>query len=68
MRYFSLRFTVACCCACLAHAAVAADPDAKEIALFNGKDLVGWEHFLVDAATKKEDVWSVKDGLLVCQG
>ena len=68
MRYFSLRFTVACCCACLAHAAVAADPDAKEIALFNGKDLVGWEPFLVGAATKKEDVWSVKDGLLVCQG
>ncbi|HPA17119.1 MAG TPA: DUF1080 domain-containing protein [Verrucomicrobiae bacterium] len=36
--------------------------------LFNGKDLTGWEYFLVDAEKKMGDVWSVKDGLLVCKG
>lgn len=40
----------------------------KSIALFNGKDLSGWTHFLADPAVKMEDVWSVKDGLLVCTG
>ena len=45
------------------------DPDpAREVALFNGKDLTGWTHFLKDEG-KPEDVWSVTDeGVLVCQG
>ena len=36
--------------------------------LFNGKDLVGWRHMLADPAVPREQVWSVRDGLLICQG
>jgi hypothetical protein len=36
--------------------------------LFNGTDLDGWSHVLVGDGIKKEDVWSVKDGVLVCKG
>jgi hypothetical protein len=39
-----------------------------EVALFNGKNLEGWGFFLVDPQLKIEDVWSVKDGILVCKG
>ena len=48
--------------------------EKKTISLFNGKDLKGWKHGLVDddwkinKEAKMEDVWSVKDGLLICQG
>jgi hypothetical protein len=44
----------------------AADPQA--LRLFNGKDLSGWSHFLVDAKVPAADVWSVRDGVLVCKG
>lgn len=40
----------------------------RPIALFNGKDLKGWGHFLVEPDVKMTDVWSVRDGLLVCKG
>jgi putative membrane-bound dehydrogenase-like protein len=40
----------------------------EEIALFNGKDLAGWTFHLNDAAARMEDVWSVSDGVLHCQG
>ena len=40
----------------------------QEIALFNGRDLSGWEYFLVDENAGMEDVWSVEDGILVCTG
>jgi len=36
--------------------------------LFNGKNLDNWDAFLVKPEVKKEEVWSVKDGLLVCKG
>lgn len=36
--------------------------------LFNGTDLDGWSHVLVGEGVKREDVWSVKDGVLVCKG
>jgi hypothetical protein len=43
--------------------------------LFNGQDLSGWTHYLWDSAAKKQDtttprsaVWSVEDGVLICQG
>ncbi|MEK7407859.1 MAG: DUF1080 domain-containing protein [Acidobacteriota bacterium] len=49
--------------------------EKKPIPLFNGKDLTGWTHYLWDGATKKQDtdtpmsaVWSVENGVLVCQG
>lgn len=38
------------------------------IELFNGKNLEGWSHFLVDGTVPREDVWSVEDGVLICQG
>jgi hypothetical protein len=41
---------------------------AQDIRLFNGKDLSGWEYFLVDEDAEMEDVWSVEDGILVVQG
>lgn len=36
--------------------------------LFNGTNLDGWSHVLVGEGARKEDVWSVKDGTLVCKG
>lgn len=41
---------------------------AEEIALFNGNDMSGWTHVLDDPSKKLEDVWSVRDGVIVCQG
>ncbi|MBL7221173.1 MAG: DUF1080 domain-containing protein [Phycisphaerae bacterium] len=38
------------------------------IDLFDGKSLTGWEHYLVKPDLKMSDVWSVRDGLLVCKG
>jgi hypothetical protein len=40
----------------------------EEIQLFNGKNLDGWGFYLADPKLKMEDVWSVKDGILVCKG
>jgi hypothetical protein len=36
--------------------------------LFNGESLEGWDCFLEKPDAKLEDVWSVKDGVLVCTG
>ena len=36
--------------------------------LFNGRDLSGWRAVLVKPDVKMEDVWSVRDGVLVCKG
>lgn len=36
--------------------------------IFNGTDLDGWSHVLAGEGVEKEDVWSVKDGVLVCKG
>ena len=48
---------------------------AEPISLFNGKDLTGWSHYLWDSAAKQQDsstpmsaVWSVENGVLICQG
>jgi hypothetical protein len=38
------------------------------IPLWNGKDLSNWSFFLVDPQAKLEDVWSVRDGMIVCRG
>jgi hypothetical protein len=51
----------------LALAATAAHP-AEMVRLFDGKDLSGWTHFLVDPKVEMKDVWSVEDGVLVCKG
>ncbi len=49
----------------LAAAAQAAEP--QPIKLFNGKNLDGWTGYHRDGA-KVEDVWYVKDGVLICKG
>ncbi|MBM3858983.1 MAG: DUF1080 domain-containing protein [Verrucomicrobia bacterium] len=41
---------------------------ARSVNLFNGRDLSGWNAFLVEPGVTKADVWSVRDGILVCKG
>ena len=36
--------------------------------LFNGKDLAGWKHVLAEPGGEMSQVWSVRDGVLTCQG
>ena len=52
----------------LAAGAQEKEPKTGTIELFNGKNLKGWTHFLVEKDVKKKDVWSVTDGVLVCKG
>jgi hypothetical protein len=40
----------------------------RTIELFNGKNLAGWQQVLADPAVKLSQVWSVENGILVCQG
>lgn len=41
----------------------------EKIVLFNGKDLTGWKLFVPeDSGVEPDDVWSVKDGLIRCEG
>ncbi len=49
----------------------AAEPregDAGHVQLFNGRDLTGWTHVLSDMNIPRDQVWSVKDGVLACTG
>lgn len=41
--------------------------DRASIALFNGKNMEGWSHFLSQGAAMDE-VWTVKDGVIICKG
>ena len=50
---------------------VAAPPPshaASPVPLWNGKDLSNWTFFLVDPKAKMDDVWSVREGMIVCKG
>jgi sugar phosphate isomerase/epimerase len=40
----------------------------RPLSLFNGRDFTGWTYVLSDPNLKMEDVWSVKDGAIVCKG
>jgi len=42
--------------------------DSDSVALFNGKDLSAWKYYLVEPDVKMADVWSVRNGLLICKG
>ena len=48
------------------------DPSApaspRAVPLFNGADLAGWTTYLEDPRANPADVWSVKDGVLRCEG
>ena len=50
----------------LATLSVRADDDFKP--LFNGKDLTGWKQYMPDEKVKPEEVWSIKDGVIICAG
>jgi hypothetical protein len=52
-------FLPSCCCM---------ERGPKTVELFDGKSLDGWAHILADASVKRDDVWSVKDGVLTCKG
>jgi 3-keto-disaccharide hydrolase len=54
----------------LQSAVVAQEKAAEQnpMALFNGHDLAGWTYHLAKPDVKMEDVWSVKDGILLCKG
>jgi hypothetical protein len=41
---------------------------ANSAALFNGKDLTGWQAVSSQPGISREQVWSVRDGVIVCQG
>ena len=40
----------------------------KTIKLFNGTNLAGWTGFFQDKSTDASQAWSVRDGILVCNG
>lgn len=42
--------------------------EQKPVQLFNGRDFTGWTAISQDPATKLEDVWSVRDGVIHCTG
>jgi len=55
--------------------AAALAPAKKRVALFNGRNLDGWTHYLWDSQKKAQDtttpmsaVWSVRDKMLYCEG
>jgi hypothetical protein len=41
---------------------------AAAVELFNGKNLDGWKAFLTGEGATMNEVWSVKDGILICKG
>lgn len=49
------------------HARDLAAPLANQVELFNGKDMSGWKAILPEGG-KMDDVWSVKDGAIICKG
>jgi hypothetical protein len=52
----------------LLSSASAPESSNAPVELFNGKDLSGWSHFLVDDAVSRDAVWRVEDGILICKG
>ena len=62
------RFVLAALAAAAVLLPLVAAAQPRAVALFNGKDLSGWSHFLVDPNVPAADVWSVRDGVLVCKG
>ena len=41
---------------------------SKKTMLFNGKDLAGWKLFIPDEAIDVNKIWSVKNGVVRCEG
>lgn len=55
-------------CAKSGASAQPAKPSLTTTDLFNGKNLDGWRYYLADHNVGMNDVWSVRDGVLVCKG
>lgn len=68
MRFVATAFLVTNFALCIGCASTSEEEPAGAVALFNGENLDGWSCFLVDPAVTMEDVWSVKDGAIVCKG
>lgn len=69
MWHHGLALTAALCLSPLSPSETKSTPAAPaEQLLFNGKNLDGWRYYLSDHLVGMEDVWSVRDGLLVCKG
>lgn len=54
--------------AVIALAAPSASAQAQAENLFNGTTLDGWRSYHVTHAATQEEVWSVRDGMIVCTG
>ncbi|MCL4179574.1 MAG: DUF1080 domain-containing protein [Verrucomicrobia bacterium] len=59
---FALLLSLTACC-CVGKRA--GTPSEE---LFNGRDLSGWNHVSANAATPLNAVWTVQNGIIVCQG
>lgn len=70
MTRWARDFAVTGCVALLVLAASSCStPTARQpVELFNGKDLSGWNYLSADPQIPMEQVWSVQDGILTCQG
>ena len=62
------RLTSLCILTSWAVLATTASSEEKPMKLFDGESLTGWTFFLNDPEAKMSDVWSVKDGLMICEG
>lgn len=52
----------------LAEAPDTSSEEAEEVVLFNGDSMDAWTHWLSDSSVAFEDVWSVQDGVIRCEG
>jgi hypothetical protein len=75
MYFPTLRCLPACATLLAALSLGAADADDKKddqgfTPLFNGNDLTGWKTFIdpKNKDVRPQDIWSVKDGVIVCTG
>ena len=62
MKIFAALVVLLACASCTCC------PPKNSVELFNGKDLAGWMAFSSKDGVKLEDVWSAKDGVIVCKG
>ncbi|MCL5097217.1 MAG: DUF1080 domain-containing protein [Candidatus Omnitrophica bacterium] len=44
------------------------ETSSSPVELFNGKNLDGWKFVLADPNVKPEEVWHVKEGVIICKG
>lgn len=62
------RFLLAVLTLILGTSGASAGEKAKPVVLFDGTDLSAWTFYLQDPKAKMDDVWSIRDGVLVCKG